>query len=324
MMKRHCLTAISVAACLAGVFVASGCGSHGNTASKDIHLDYAYYSPLSLVVRDQHLLENRGYNVTWVLSAGSNKANEGLRSQALDVGSTAGSAALVARANGSPIKAIDLYAGGEWTALVVTKDSPINSVADLRGKKVAVTKGTDPYFFLLQSLAAAGLSPSDIEIVNLQHADGKTALERGNVDAWSGLDPFIAQTIQQSGSRFIYRNPSFNSSGFLNAREDFIAKNPDAVQAVVNSYEEARKWAKAHPDQLAALLASQANIALSVAQEELTRTLVDIDPVPGDAQRAVLTRVEPLAVADSDIKSDDAGRNALSTLIEPKYIQQAH
>jgi sulfonate transport system substrate-binding protein len=321
MKTRYLSTLLAVAV----VVAASACGSNGGkTASKDIRLDYAYYSPLSLVVRDQHLLENRGYNVTWVLSAGSNKANEGLRSKALDVGSTAGSTALVARANGSPIKAVDLFAGGEWTALVVTKDSPINSVADLKGKKVAVTKGTDPYFFLLQSLSAAGLAPSDIEIVNLQHADGKTALERGNVDAWSGLDPFIAETIQQSGSRFIYRNPGFNTYGFLNAREDFIASNPDAVQAVVNSYEEARKWAKAHPDQLAALLASQANIALSVAQEELTRTLVDIDPVPGDPQRAVLTRVEPLAVADSDIKSDDAGRNALSTLIEPKYIEQAH
>jgi sulfonate transport system substrate-binding protein len=321
-VKGRYLTSISV---IASVIAVSGCGSNGgNSAAKDIHLDYAYYSPLSLVVRDQHVLENRGYNVTWVLSAGSNKANEGLRSKALDVGSTAGSAALVARANGSPIKAVDLFAGGEWTALLVAKDSPINSVADLKGKKVAVTKGTDPYFFLLQSLATAGLSPSDIEIVNLQHADGKTALERGNVDAWSGLDPFIAQTIQQSGSRFIYRNPSFNSYGFVDAREDFIAAHPEAVQAVVDSYEEARKWAKAHPDQLAALLASQANIALSVAQEELTRTLVDIDPVPGDAQRAVLTRVEPIAVADSDIKSDDAGRNALSTLIEPKYIQQVH
>ncbi len=321
MTKCRHLRLLSVLATVA----VSGCGPNsGTSASKDIHLDYAYYSPLSLVVRDQHLLENRGYHVTWVLSAGSNKANEGLRSKALDVGSTAGSAALVARANGSPIKAVDLYAGGEWTALVVTKSSPINSIADLKGKKVAVTKGTDPYFFLLQSLATAGLSPSDIEIVNLQHADGKTALERGNVDAWSGLDPFIAETIQQQGSRFIYRNPNFNTYGFLNAREDFIANRPDSLQAVVNSYEEARKWAKAHPNELAALLASQANIPLSVAQEELTRTLVDIDPVPGDPQRAILTRVEPLALADSDIKSDDAGRNALSTLIEPKYIQQAH
>ncbi|GAB4994098.1 aliphatic sulfonate ABC transporter substrate-binding protein [Mycobacterium avium] len=320
MRPRH-LTALAVVAAVTAV---SGCGSSsGTTTSKDLHLDYAYYNPLSLVIRDQQLLEKKGYHVTWVLSQGSNKANEGLRSKALDFGSTGGSPALLARANGTPIKTVDVYARGEWTALVVAKNSPINAVADLKGKKVAVTKGTDPYFFLLQSLATAGLSPADIEIVNLQHADGKTALERGDVDAWSGLDPFMAETIQQQGSRIIYRNPDFNSGGVLNAREDFITAHPDSVQLVVDTYEEARKWAKTHPAELAALLASQAKVSQSVAQEELGRTALDIDPVPGDWLRAVLTRIEPLAVADGDIKSDDAGRNALNTLIEPKYARQA-
>jgi sulfonate transport system substrate-binding protein len=316
---RHLTAILSVIAAV------SACGSNpGQTAAKDIHLDYAYYNPLSLVVRDQHLLENRGYNVTWVLSAGSNKANEGLRSKALDLGSTAGSAALVARANGTPIKIVDVYSKPEWTALVVAKNSTINSVADLKGKKIAVTKGTDPYFFLLQSLATAGLSSTDVEIINLQHADGKTALERGDVDAWSGLDPFMAQTVQQQGSRLLYRNPDFNSYGVLNVREDFSSARPDAVQSVVNSYEEARKWAKAHPDELAALLASQAKVTQSVAQEELQRTTLDIDPAPGDPQRAVLTKIVPIAVADADIKSDEAGRGALSTIIEPTYAQQTH
>ncbi|ABK67554.1 aliphatic sulfonate ABC transporter substrate-binding protein [Mycobacterium avium] len=320
MRPRH-LTALAVVAAVTAV---SGCGSSsGTTTTKDLHLDYAYYNPLSLVIRDQQLLEKKGYHVTWVLSQGSNKANEGLRSKALDFGSTGGSPALLARANGTPIKTVDVYARGEWTALVVAKNSPINAVADLKGKKVAVTKGTDPYFFLLQSLATAGLSPADIEIVNLQHADGKTALERGDVDAWSGLDPFMAETIQQQGSRIIYRNPDFNSGGVLNAREDFITAHPDSVQLVVDTYEEARKWAKTHPAELAALLASQAKVSQSVAQEELGRTALDIDPVPGDWLRAVLTRIEPLAVADGDIKSDDAGRNALNTLIEPKYARQA-
>lgn len=320
MRPRH-LTALAVVAAVTAV---SGCGSSsGTTTTKDLHLDYAYYNPLSLVIRDQQLLEKKGYHVTWVLSQGSNKANEGLRSKALDFGSTGGSPALLARANGTPIKTVDVYARGEWTALVVAKNSPINAVADLKGKKVAVTKGTDPYFFLLQSLATAGLSPADIEIVNLQHVDGKTALERGDVDAWSGLDPFMAETIQQQGSRIIYRNPDFNSGGVLNAREDFITAHPDSVQLVVDTYEEARKWAKTHPAELAALLASQATVSQSVAQEELGRTALDIDPVPGDWLRAVLTRIEPLAVADGDIKSDDAGRNALNTLIEPKYARQA-
>lgn len=321
MRPRH-LTALAVVAAVTAV---SGCGSSsGTTTTKDLHLDYAYYNPLSLVIRDQQLLEKKGYHVTWVLSQGSNKANEGLRSKALDFGSTGGSPALLARANGTPIKTVDVYARGEWTALVVAKNSPINAVADLKGKKVAVTKGTDPYFFLLQSLATAGLSPADIEIVNLQHADGKTALERGDVDAWSGLDPFMAETIQQQGSRIIYRNPDFNSGGVLNAREDFITAHPDSVQLVVDTYEEARKWAKTHPAELAALLASQAKVTLSVAQEELQRTALDISPAPGDWLRTVLIRVEPLAVADGDIKSDDAGRNALNTLFEPKYAQQAH
>jgi len=318
-MKRPQLTAFWV---LIAITVTSACGSGGGrTAAKDIRLDYAYYNPLSLVVRDQRLLESRGYTVTWVLSAGSNKANEGLRSQGLDFGSTAGSAALVARANGTPIKIIDVYSKPEWTALVVGKNSAINSVADLKGKKIAVTKGTDPYYFLLQSLATAGLSTADVEIINLQHDDGKTALERGDVDAWSGLDPFMAQTVQQQGSRLLYRNPDFNSYGVLNVRDDFSSAHPDTVQSVVDSYEEARKWAEAHPDELAALLASQAKVTPSVAQEELQRTTLDIDPAPGQPQLAVLTKILPIAVADSDIKSDDAGRGALSAILEPKYAQ---
>lgn len=322
MVNGRYLTAILV---IAGVTAGSGCGSNNpTTAAKDIRLDYAYYNPLSLVVRDQHLLEGRGYNVTWVLSAGSNKANEGLRSKALDLGSTAGSAALVARSNGTPIKIVDVYSKPEWTALVVGKNSAINSVADLKGKKIAVTKGTDPYFFLLQALATAGLSPADVEIINLQHADGKTALERGDVDAWSGLDPFMAQTVQQQGSRLLYRNPDFNSYGVLDVREDFSTAHPDLVQSVVNSYEEARKWAKAHPDELVALLASQARVISSVAQEELQRTALDIEPAPGDPQRSILANILPIAVADADIKSDEAGRGALTTIIEPKYAQQAH
>jgi sulfonate transport system permease protein len=97
----------------------------------------------------------------------------------------------------------------------------------------------------------------------------------------------MAQTVQQQGSRLLYRNPDFNSYGVLNVREDFIAAHPDAVESVVNSYEEARKWAKAHPDELAALLASQAKVTPSVAQEELQRTALDINPTPGDPQRTV-------------------------------------
>lgn len=320
-MKARGLIALMITG-LAMTVSACSSGDSADT-SKDIRLDYAYYNPLSLVIRDQKLLENKGYNVTWVLSAGSNKANEALRSDALDLGSTAGAAALVARANGTPIKVVDIYSKPEWAALVVGKDSPIQSVAELRGKKIAVTKGTDPYYFLLQSLKEAGLSRTDVEIVNLQHADGKTALERGDVDAWSGLDPFTAQTVQESGSRLLYRNPDFNSYGTLNAREDFIAGNPEALQSVVDVYEEARAWAIAHPNELTELLAQEAKISPSVAAEVLDRTDLKVDPTPGPAQIEVLTTILPIAVGDGDIKSEEAGQQALGTLIDPTFAQQS-
>jgi sulfonate transport system substrate-binding protein len=92
----------------------------------------------------------------------------------------------------------------------------------------------------MQTLAAAGLSASDVEIVNLQHSDGKFALERGDVAAWAGLDPFMAQTELEAGSRLIYRNLDFNSYGLLNANEKFLQEKPHVAQAVVTAYERAR------------------------------------------------------------------------------------
>src|SRR4029078_3940240 len=89
-------------------------------------------------------------------------------------GPTAGSAALVAKINGNPIKSVYVYSRPEWTALVTGKDSKISSVADLKGKRVAATRGTDPHTFLVRALLGAGLSEKDITPVLLQHADGKT------------------------------------------------------------------------------------------------------------------------------------------------------
>ncbi len=137
-------------------------------------------------------------------SAGSNKALEFLNAGSIDFGSTAGSAALVAKINGNPIKSIYVYSRPEWTALVTGKDSKIASVADLKGKRVAVTRGTDPHIFLVRALLGAGLTDKDITPVLLQHADGKTALIRGDVDAWAGLDPMMAQAEVEDGAKLFY------------------------------------------------------------------------------------------------------------------------
>src|SRR5947209_8157106 len=139
-----------------------------------------------MVLKQKGLLEKEfakdGIGIVWVQSAGSNKALEFLNAGSIDFGSTAGSAALVARINGNPIKSIYVYSRPEWTALVTTKDSKIAKVPDLKGKRVAVTRGTDPHIFLVRALLDAGMSEKDITPVLLQHPDGKTALIRGDVD----------------------------------------------------------------------------------------------------------------------------------------------
>jgi len=299
----------------------------GAWSSATLSLDFATYNPLSLIIKEQGWIEDTlgdEVAVTWTQSLGSNKANEGLRAGALDVGSTAGSAALLARSNGSPIQTIDVYTQPEWSALVTMPGSGIESVEDLRGKTVAVTVGTDPYFFLLQALDEAGVAASEVEIQNLQHADGGAALVAGTVDAWSGLDPMMAAHEQNDGAVLFYRNVDFNSYGFLNATEDFIANHADLAQVVVDAYEKARAWALENPEETAALLAEVAGIDPAVADTViLERTVIDLDPVPGAAQEAVLATIAPIQVANGDIASQDQADQALATLFAPQFAEAA-
>lgn len=320
------LLALGLSGCVAGEDAAGTDTGAGRWSTETLNIDFATYNPLSLVIKDQGWLEEEldGVTVTWTQSAGSNKANEGLRSDALDVGSTAGSAALLARANGSPIKAVDIYSQPEWSAIVVPKGSDIDEVADLRGKSVAATKGTDPYFFLLQSLEAAGVPLDAVEVQNLQHADGRTALDNGSVDAWAGLDPIMAAAQAESGAELVYRNIGFNTYGFLNVREDFLSEHRDVAQVVVDAYERARKWALEHPEELTALLADVAGIDQQVAATVIKeRTVLDLDPVPGDVQRKVLAVVGPIFVASGDVPSQADVDRALDELFEPTLARKA-
>ncbi|UWX97307.1 aliphatic sulfonate ABC transporter substrate-binding protein [Arthrobacter zhaoxinii] len=329
---RSTFAAVVAVAGLALAGCVAGEDSTGTSAVQEadggtLTLDFATYNPLSLIIKDQGWLEEEladdGVTVEWVQSAGSNKANENLRSGAIDVGSTAGSAALLNRANGSPIKAIDVFSQPEWSALVVGADSGIESVADLAGKSVAATKGTDPYFFLVQALDEAGLSLSDVTVEQLQHADGRTALENGSVDAWAGLDPIMADA-EQHGARLAYRNLDFNTYGLLAANESFLSEDPEQAQAVVNAYEKARAWAAANPDDTAQILADVAGLDPAVAKTVITeRSNLDVDPAPGEAQRSVLTKIGPTLVETGDVASQEQIDEALDSLLDDSYVRNA-
>jgi sulfonate transport system substrate-binding protein len=235
---------------------ASGLAPYGIARAADkpseIRVDWATYNPVSMVLKEQGLLEKEfasdSIGIRWVQTLGSNKALEYLNAGSIDFGSTAGSAALLGRINGNPIKSIYVFSRPEWTALVTRTDSPINKIEDLKGKRVAVTRGTDPHIFLIRALLSVGLTEKDISEVLLQHPDGKIALTRGDVDAWAGLDPMMAQAQVQDNARLFYRNKAANTWGILNSSEDFLKAYPDLARRVLATYEVARKYCLAHYD----------------------------------------------------------------------------
>ena len=248
-------------------------GAGATDALKEIRIDWATYNPVSLILKQKGMLEKEfakdGIRIVWVHSAGSNKALEYLNAGSIDFGSTAGSAALVARINGNPIKSIYVFSRPEWTALVTTKDSKIATVSDLKGKRVAVTRGTDPHIFLVRALLDAGMTEKDITPVLLQHADGKTALIRGDVDAWAGLDPMMAQAEIEDGAKLFFRKADANTWGILNVREQFLKDNPQIVQRVLATYEEARKYSLANYDELKKSLVTATRLPDEVADKQL-------------------------------------------------------
>lgn len=298
--------------------------AHGEEAPTAIRLDYAYYSPTSLVLRHFGWVEQAfpGTPVNWVLSQGSNRSLEYLNGDSIDFASTAGLAAVLARANGSPVKTVYIASRPEWTALAVAKDSPLKSLADLKGKKIAATKGTDPYLFTLRALQQAGLGKDDVELVHLQHPDGRVALERGDVDAWAGLDPHLAASELQAGSRLLYRNLDFNSYGVLNVTEAFATAHPQAIETVLRAYERARHWALEHPDELAKLLAEASGLPLEVARLQLQRTDFS-DPLPGERQVTALKAAAPILVSEGLVRRGVNVDTVVEQLIEPRFARAA-
>ncbi len=292
---------------------------------EELRLDYAYYSPTSLVLRHFGWLEEafkaEGTKVKWVLSAGSNRALEYLNANSIDIGSSAGLAALLAKANGNPIRTPYIYSRPEWTALVVPKNSPIRTLADLKGKKVAATKGTDPYLFLLRALQTAGLRRQDIEHVSLQHADGRVALEQGRVDAWAGLDPHMAASELEGGARLLYRNVAFNTYGFLNVREEFLAAQPQVVARVIQAYERARVWTRANPAEAAKILANEAKVSLPVALLQVKLRSDFSNPQPANEHLKALQAAAPILRDEALVKPGTDLDAAIAGLIDTRFAR---
>ena len=265
-------------------------------------LDYATYNPVGLVLKDKGFLEaalqGQGVEVRWVQTLGSNKALEFLNAGSIDFGSTYAAASLQGRVNGNPIKAVYVYTRPNGVALVKGRDSRLTEVGQLKGKRVAVTRGTDPHIYLIRALAKAGLRQLDIQEVLLQHPDGRTALVRGDVDAWSGLDPLTAAAELENGAEIFYQDPALSTWGFLNVRENFAREQPELVRTVVEAYLKARAHAQAHPQDVVASLAKLSRLPTPVVERQLKRE---------DFSQSVIGAPQTAFVRDAGLALQSAG-----------------
>jgi sulfonate transport system substrate-binding protein len=290
----------------------------------EIRIDWATYNPVSMVLKQQGLLEKEfekdGIGIRWVQSLGSNKALEFLNAGSIDFGSTAGSAALLARINNNPIKSIYVFSRPEWTALVTRKDTPINKIEDLKGKRVAVTRGTDPHIFLVRALLSVGLSEKDIQPVLLQHPDGKIALIRGDVDAWAGLDPMMAQAQVEDGARLFYRNKDANTWGILNSSEDFLKAYPELTKRVLGVYEQARKYCLAHYDDEKRVFMEVTKLPDAVVDIQLKeRTELTFNKI-GQPQRDSILEAGLALQKAGVIQPNVDVKQALNDLVDDRYV----
>jgi sulfonate transport system substrate-binding protein len=256
------------------------------------------------------LLQQLGWSVRWTEFPGGPQLLEALNVGELDFGTTGEAPPVFAQAAGAPL----VYVGVEppspqGEAILVPRDSPVKTLADLRGRRVALNKGSNVHFLLVQALQSAGMTPADIESVFLAPADARAAFEQGAVDAWAIWDPFFAAGQAATQARVLTDAVGLapNRQYFL-ATKAFADAQPALLKALLAQIAETDRWAEQHQDAVAQILLPSLKLPLPVIATALARMGYGVGPMTpaaiADQQRIADTfhdlRLIPVPVAIRD------------------------
>jgi sulfonate transport system substrate-binding protein len=286
-MARLSRRAVLAAALVAGL----GCAAEANAQDKTVRIGIQKYGKLILLKARGTLekkLDSIGYKVTWTEFPAGPQLLEAVNVGAIDFGNTGEAPPIFAQAAGAPI----VYVAHEppapkGEAILVPKDSPIKSVADLKGKKVAFNKGSNVHFFLVKALKKANVAYSDITPTFLTPADARAAFEKGAVDAWAIWDPFLAAAEAATGARAITTGENLvaNHQFYLGSRS-FVTGNAKAVQVLLEELRDIDRWVKDTPKEAAAQLSTSTGIPAPVVEVALARQSYGITPLSDDVVKA--------------------------------------
>ncbi len=293
--------------CAAGLFAS---GARAGT----IHLGYQRYGTL-IILKQRGTLEAAlkplGWSVNWVLFPSGPPLLEAMNAGAIDLGITGETPPVFAQAAEAPIA----YVGAEppapnGEAILVPKGSAVSSVAQLKGKRVAYTRGSNGNYLLVRALQAAGLKWTDIKPVNLQPADGPAAFAQGAVDAWSIWDPYLSAAETDLGARVLQ-----NASGLVPNREYFLVskgfaeKNATVLKAVLDEVKATDSWSQAHLPQVTDLLTASSGLPRPVVELAVNRLTFGMGPMTPEivaGQQKVADTLSTIGLIPQPVQVSDA------------------
>jgi len=278
-----------------------------------LRIGYQKYGTL-IILKARGSLEQRlaaqSIDVKWTEFPAGPQLLEGLNVGSIDFGTVGEAPPIFAQAAGANL----VYVGNEppapaSEALVVRKDSPIRSVADLKGKRIALNKGSNVHYLLVKVLERNGLAYKDIEPVFLPPADARAAFERGSVDAWVIWDPFLAAAERQIGARVLADGNGLTSNHqFYLAARPYAERRPDVVRIVLEEIDKIDAWSRKNPKEVSAFLSKEVGLDNATVDLALSRYAYGVRPigeqVVGEQQKIADTFLElklipkPIAIKD--------------------------
>ncbi len=230
-------------------------------AQAAVRIGYQKSSTLIAVLKQQGTLEkalaDQGVKVSWYEFSSGLPLLEALNIGNVDVSAdVADTVPIFAQAAGADL----IYYASESPspsaqAIVVPANSPLKTLADLKGKRVAVTKAAGSHYLLIAALRKADLQWSDIKPAYLTPADGRAALQSGNVDAWVTWEPYVASAQRQQQARILADGRGLASySRYYLAASDYAKANPEVLGAIFTQLQKTGAWVKAHPAEAAQVL----------------------------------------------------------------------
>lgn len=269
-------------------------------ATPEIRIGWQKGSTLSIVKARGHLearLQAEGVKVTWTEFPAGPQMLEGLNVGSIDIGVVGETPPVFAQAAGADL----VYVGNEPPApraekVLVPKDSPIRTLADLKGKRVVLNKGSNVHYLLVKALESVNLKYGDVEVAFLPPADARAAFERGAVDAWVIWDPFGAAAEAQLGARIVADGSGIvNNYNFYIAARPFVDKHPQVLASALASINETGEWVGKNQQDAAAIVAPQIGLPVEVAAASVSRYGYGVKPLTEDVIRHQQQMADTLA-----------------------------